>query len=495
MTTGLRLHEAWLGRPDAVTKVTVRAPEVAFVVDHPSRDLGGLVLTATELCRQGITCHLVPLNLMHDQLWTLAPDIVVLNYARPSHARLARDLLDAGIRVGILDTEGAAWETAEAYSELLWTDRALFRRLSFVCMWGPVLARHLEDLGLLSDRQLVVTGCPRFDFYHPDWRRAFADGPVSGRPVLLINTNFSFSNPRFASVERNREHLQQELGLSGDRLEAYYAAEQLAMERMIDLARSLARDFPACDVVLRPHPFESHAPYVDALGHGSGVTVDGEGPVQPRLFAARAVIQRSCSTAAEAAMAGVPTLSPQWLPAPALVGFAEAVSIPCPSYAQLRSRVAALLEGNAGEAAAAAGVRGQLADWFGPLDGQAHQRVAETIRQHLPEASTVDARRCVARLYRLDEPGHSRGQRLAARIRYGLRLSPAWAFRHWRVADGREWLHSNKAFGPDDVAALTGRIARAGDDGQLRMTIRPAQGSNPRGAPVPSHSVTMEPGP
>jgi surface carbohydrate biosynthesis protein len=479
----------------AVGKPRERAPQVALIVDHPARDLGGLVLTATELCRQGMTCHLVPLNLMHDQLWTLAPDLVVLNYARPGHARLARDLLDAGIRVGILDTEGAAWETAEAYSELLWTDRALFRRLSFVCMWGPVLARHLADLGLLSDRQLAVTGCPRFDFYHPSWRRAFEDGSVTSRPVLLINTNFSFSNPRFASVERNREHLEHELGLSGERLEAYYGAEQFAMQGMIDIARSLARDFPACDVVLRPHPFENHAPYVDALGHGAGVAVDGEGPVQPRLFAARAVIQRSCSTAAEAAMAGVPTLSPQWLPAPALVGFAEAVSIPCPSYAQLRSQLAAILAGKDGETDAAASARARLADWFGPLDGQAHRRVAETIRQHLPEQRTVDAGRCVARLYRLNEPGHSRGQRLAARIRYGLRLSPAWAFRHWRVADGREWMRSNKAFGPEDVAALARRIARAGDEGQLRVTIRPAHGSNPRGASVPSHSVTMEPGP
>jgi surface carbohydrate biosynthesis protein len=478
----------WIGRFGA------RPPQVALVVDHPARDLGGLVLTATELCRQGITCHLVPLNLMRDQLWTLAPDLVVLNYARPGHARLARDLIDAGIRVGILDTEGAAWETAEAYSELLWTDRTLFRRLSFVCMWGPVLARHLEDLGLVTDGQLAVTGCPRFDFYHPSWRRAFDDGPATDRPVLLINTNFSYSNPRFASVARNREHLQQELGLSGDRLEAYCAAEQSAMRGMIELARSLAGDFPACDVVLRPHPFESHAPYVGALGKTAGVTIDGDGPVQPRLFAARAVIQRSCSTAAEAAMAGVPTLSPQWLPAPAVVGFAEAVSIPCTSYAQLRERVGAIVGGSDGEGLAATGARGCLADWFGPLDGQAHRRVAETILQHLPATRTVDARRCLAQLYRLDEPGHSRGQRLAARIRYRLRLSPAWAFRHWRVADGREWLRSDKAFGAADVAALAQRIARAADAGQLHTTIRPAPGTNPHGASIPSHSVTLEPG-
>lgn len=475
----------------------LQQPQVALIVDHPSRDLGGLVLTAMELCRRGVTCHLVPLNLMHDQLWTLAPDLVVLNYARPSHAGITRQLLAAGIRVGVLDTEGAAWENWEAYRELLWTDQALWHGLSFACMWGTTLAGQMVSSGLLLESQVAVTGCPRFDFYHPRWRKAFGGSSRPSRPVLLINTNFSFGNPRFASASRNWEQMQREMGIDAERLRACLQAETAALQGMIELARNLARDFPGCDVVLRPHPFEDPSPYLAGLGGTPGITVDGSGPIQSRLFGARAVIQRSCSTAAEAAMADVPTFSPQWLPAPALIPFAEAVSVPCATYDQLRLELERLVDHGGESADEAEARRASLMPWFSRLDGLAHRRVADTIMGHLPATRSVDMRACTANLYQLGDRGRSMGQRLGARVRYALRLSPAWAFRQWRVADGESWRQSDKRFGVDDVAELVRRIRNAdacATPGPDQLTVAPSRLRNPHGAPVPSRSVMMRTG-
>lgn len=475
----------------------LKQPRVALIVDHPSRDLAGLVLTAMELCRRGVTCHLVPLNLMHDQLWTLAPDLVVLNYARPAHARITRQLLDAGIRVGVLDTEGAAWESWEAYRELLWTDQALWHELSFACMWGPALARQMVSTGLLLDSQVTVTGCPRFDFYHQRWREVFGGNSRPSRPVLLINTNFSFGNPRFASASRNWEQMQREMGVDADRLRACLEAETAALQGMITLARNLARDFSGCDVVLRPHPFEDPSPYLAGLAATPGVTVDGSGPIQSRLFGARAIIQRSCSTAAEAAMADVPTLSPQWLPAPALIPFAEAVSISCATYDQLRLELVRIMDRGGTSDEVAEARRASLMEWFFRLDGLAHRRVADTITERLPATRTVNMRACTANLYQLGDPTRSVGQRLGARVRYALRLSPAWAFRQWRVADGEAWRQSDKRFGVDDVAELVRRIRNADvcpAPGLERLVVAPARSGNPHGAPVPSRSVTIRAG-
>jgi surface carbohydrate biosynthesis protein len=478
-----------------MSPLTGAGPRVAFIVDHPARDLGGLVLVAAELCRHGITCHLVPLNLMHGQIWSLAPDLVVLNYARPGNARIARALLDAGIRVGVLDTEGAAWETPDAYSELAWSDRDQLHRLAFVCMWGPLLARHMVDRGLLLASQVSVTGCPRFDFYHSRWHGVFDESATPQRPVLLINTNFSFSNPRFATARRNREHLEKELGLGAERVSAYLQAEQAAMRGMIELAKSLAGDFPECEVVLRPHPFEEPTPYALEMAGCAGVTVDGSGPIQSRLSSSLAVIQRSCSTAAEAAMAGVPTLSPQWLPAPALIPFAEAVSVRCGSYQDMRAELCRIMGGAGATRSATLAARENLSDWFAASDGRAYRRVADTVRAALPRERTVSEARCIANLYQLSNPEQSRRQRLAARLRYALRLSPAWAFRQWRIADGAAWCGSEKYFGVDDVTRLAGRIARADAGRELdpaRLRIGAAQTDNPRGGPVRSHSVTVQ---
>lgn len=469
-------------------------PHVAFVVDHPARDLGGLVLTAATLAQTGVACHLVPLNLAQGQLWALAPDLVVLNYARPGNALLAQALLDAGIRIAVLDTEGAAWEDCDAYCELLWKDPALLGAVSVACLWGPALARHLVTKGLLTEAQVAVTGCPRFDFYHPRWRRAAANVRTGTRPCLLVNTNFSFSNPRFASAARNWEQMERELGLSADRLAALRDAETHALHGMISLARNLAHDFPDCDVVLRPHPFEDPAPYQAGCRDGEGVTVDGSGSIQARLLQARAVIQRSCSTAAEAAMAGVPTLSPQWLPAPLLIPFAEAVSIPCGTYDDLRAELRQLISARIDPAAQTRVAERVLPDWFGPLDGQAHQRVADAIHSQLPGQRLVDTQRCATHLYQLDGQPRAAGARLAAHLRYALRLSPAWSFRRWQVADAKDWRTSDKAFGTAEVErhwhAMRTELLDFGETpGDLRIT--PSVGRYARAAGAPAHSVTM----
>jgi hypothetical protein len=314
---------------------------------------------------------------------------------------------------------------------------------------------------------------------------------------VLINTNFSFGNPRFASASRNWEQMQRELGLDASRLTAYLEAETTALQGMIELARNLARDFPACDVLLRPHPFEDPSPYLAELEGTPGITIDGSGPIQSRLFGARAVIQRSCSTAAEAAMAGVPTLSPQWLPAPALIPFAEAVSVPCATYEQLGLELARIMEVGGVSDQAAEAARESLTDWFFRLDGFAHRRVADAIVEHLPVTRSVDVDRCVANLYQLRDPTHTAGQRLAARVRHTLRLSPAWAFRQWRVADGESWRQSDKRFGVADVVELVRRIrvASGEDTPELgRLTVTPGKSENPHGAPVRSYSVTMQAG-
>ena len=84
---------------------------IALVVDNPYRDLPGLVLLAWRLCRSGATCYLVPVNLRNIELWHLAPDFVLFSYFRPANQELARQLMEADIRVGVLDSEGSIFSS------------------------------------------------------------------------------------------------------------------------------------------------------------------------------------------------------------------------------------------------------------------------------------------------------------------------------------------------------------------------------------------------
>src|SRR5688500_5327025 len=99
----------------------MRAKEgrVALVVDNPTRDLPGLVLLAHTLASRGVVVYLVPMQRQYVELRALRPDLVVLNYLRPSNDDLAATLLARGTLVTVLDTEGGVFPDLNRYEQTL----------------------------------------------------------------------------------------------------------------------------------------------------------------------------------------------------------------------------------------------------------------------------------------------------------------------------------------------------------------------------------------
>jgi len=440
-------------------------PRVALIVDHPQRDLPGMVLTALELGRRGVVCHLVPLNLQERELLALAPDFVLINYLRLGNERVIRVLLSAGIRVGLLDTEGAIWSDCGAYTELLWQDPDLLRAIHPACMWGPRMADCLVAGGFLDPSQIVVTGCPRFDLYHPDWANVLREPSAVVRPRILINTNFSGVNPRFATVDQNRRQFAESFGWSEARIAGHLEAERQGIAGMIELARRLAGDFPALEVQVRPHPFEDVTHYEEALKDLPGIRIGNERPVQTDIFQAAVVVQRSCSTAIEAAMAGVPTVSPRWVETPVEIPIAEAVSVPCDSYATLRDAVEQALAGAGGPPPSVQHAReAVMRDYFHRLDGRSHVRVADAVMRELAKGSGTSVSACRRALYCVDNPESSLIAEAGARVRRMLGLSPYWCFRERRSVPPAWWTTGAKAYSAADVSRLAERVLLATGD-------------------------------
>ena len=78
---------------------------VCLVVDHPLRDLDGLVLLGAHLASRGVEVFLVPMYDKHE-IWLLRPDLVLLNYLRYAHGGFLKACHAADVAVGVLDTEG-----------------------------------------------------------------------------------------------------------------------------------------------------------------------------------------------------------------------------------------------------------------------------------------------------------------------------------------------------------------------------------------------------
>lgn len=440
-------------------------PSVALIVDHPQRDLAGLVLTAFELCQRGYDCHLVPLNLQDTEIWALAPDFVLLNYLRRFNEPFVRRLVEARIPYGLLDTEGAVFGSLEEYAELHCEDISLLHGARCACIWGPRVAQYLIGEGLYHAERLQVTGCPRFDLYAPQWRSVVLDGVEAGdggRPRILMNTNFSIVNPRFTSSEENIALYHAQLGWSMERLKAYTDTERVAISETIDLARIIATRFPECTIVVRPHPHESTEPYCSELADVPNIELNVDGPVQPQIFRARAVVQRSCTTAIEAALGNVPTLSPRWITPPMEAPMSEAVSIGCDTPDAVCATLEEVLAGTyEPDAELQRETECVITEWFHRRDGLAFRRVSDAVAAAACGERQVDERLCKRYMHGLYIDERHPEPHPANRLRYLLGLSPHWSARRLRAVPEDWWPKSDKAFTAEEVRSLVSRIERA----------------------------------
>jgi surface carbohydrate biosynthesis protein len=431
---------------------------VALVVDNPLRDLAGLTLLAARLAEHGAICHLVPMVAQEAELRALAPDVAVVNYLRPTNERVVRDLVDAEVGVVVLDTEGGVFADVAAYARTLTADSSLRSAVLAYCSWGRVLARHAVDDGWFRADQVEVTGAPRFDLYAPSLRPfALTANPVAmsvPTPIILFNGNFPVANPRYQSADQEATMLVERFGWSRSAVDEWQRTQRLSMEQLSTLAVTVARTHPAATVVYRPHPFENGQAYDRLLTGANNVRLVQEGTVDAWILRSSAVVQRSCTTAIEAALAGVPALSPTWIPTAVEMPYPEAVSVPCANLDEFERTIARALAGvDVVPDASRAALVDVVDAWFSAIDGRANERVAAVVL----DRGTVHERR--AHLRRCRAIGGRRGaswpRRLAKRY-----LPPE--VRRLSPAPGTRARATSKLFTLDAIERLLSALREAG---------------------------------
>jgi len=416
---------------------------VALVVDNPLRDLPGIVLVALTLCDHGATCYLVPMNLAQRELCALAPDFVLLNYLRRANEALAQMLLDAGIGLGVLDTEGGVFPSFDSYAATMAQGSKTRLGIACYCAWGHQLARHVVEQGWYRSDQVVVTGAPRFDFYVPPWRAAalrMSSEYVGGcpPPIILVNGSFALANPAFTSPEEEAK-LWAKSGHDPYEVARWQEGQRATMACFAELANNLARRFSDATFVYRPHPFERVETYHRLLDTRDNLRLTRAGTVDGWILRAAAVIQHGSSTAVEAGLAGVPALFPAWIPTAMPLRVPEVASVQCAS------------------------------------DGKAHDRVAQAVLQHARPCDPKERLRACRRALYGGLDGGVRA-RASGAVRRALGLPPDWSFRRWRIVVPASWDRSLKRFGVREVAAIVTAVEEASrGSAQMRIGVRAAQ--------------------
>jgi hypothetical protein len=179
-------------------------------------------------------------------------------------------------------------------------------------------------------------------------------------------------------------------GFERDVVVKWQSTAQRAMHELSALCNNLASTFPEVTFVYRPHPFERSDTYGDLLDSLPNLHLVKAGTVDGWILRASAVLQRACSTAIEAAIAGVPAISPAWIPTAIPMPTAEAVSVPYETEEALVHALKSVLAGSfEWPAAARRALDEVICDWFYKVDGRAHERVASQLLD-MPDTGNGD---------------------------------------------------------------------------------------------------------
>ena len=292
------------------------------------------------------------------------------------------------------------------------------RYVSHLFAWGPDNAElwrqydHLPD-----DIPIHITGNPRSDMLRPELRSFYEDEVKQLRneygDFILINTNFNHVNAYgpdmnlFKPVKRpgqNPAFGRAARGMSRDYAEGLRAHKQAVFEHFKKLIPALAKAFPETNIVVRPHPTESHEVYQNIASQFERVYVTNEGNVVPWLMATRSVIHNGCTTGVEAYMMGVPAISYR-----AVVnedydyGFyvlPNKMSHQCFNFEQLRSLLKKILNGQVGAADGddrRAMIKHYLTAQEGPLACERMVDVLETIAEKFGLSSSLTVKNKLTR--------------------------------------------------------------------------------------------------
>ena len=431
---------------------------VALIVDNPARDLDGLVLVARALAARGASALLVPMYQQGIDLPLLAPDAVVVNFVRAANVDLLRAYRALGIRTVVLDTEGGILSSRGANAPATWARR--FRDaghgelVDLHCFWGPALAEAFVAEGALPESRIRVTGCPRFDFCFPPWRASLAR-PEHG--YVLVNTNFSAVNPRFARGGERAALIA--AGWEPGYVDTLLGEIARAHEGYLAALDALAAALGDAPLIVRPHPFERAELYRERLAGRANVRVDPSGDVLSRIANARCVVHLNCGTSVEAVMLRRPPLAMEFLNTDFLRRHSPLPSAVSAPMASLDALVAAARDPAPVDAARpyAELYDRHIRPWFHLADGKAAERVAAAA---LEAASGAAPRRGLARALAGGRPAPSAAQRLQGALGVALGTSTSAGLR--ALLDPRR---RAKSFTPAEVESSLRRIDAAEGSG------------------------------
>lgn len=292
-------------------------PSIYILVEESARELTGKTLVAAIAARRGFSVVIGQQWLLIDNLMDLPPGLILFKGNNGVQHRNMKRAKRAGHMVASIEEEA-----------LIVIDETELRRLydtgvNATC--DLFLAHGRAQADLLSawfpgiNARVVVTGNPRIDLFRPEFLKRIHQEAARIRDeygrYILFNLNYGTINSGYGDVLGYFDacvsgNIYNPRDSADDRL--FGDLVQWENDNLAAMAQAIARldrDLPSIGMVVRPHPSERLEVWQQALLEHPRVAVVRAGSHLPWTLASEIMVHTSCTTGAEAYLAGHAALS------------------------------------------------------------------------------------------------------------------------------------------------------------------------------------------
>ena len=416
--------------------------KLLIITPYNGRDLNGHALLGYYLMKKyNIECEYINGYGVEQKVLAHRADGIVIDHASWNFkADLIRFCKGLGIPVFVLPTEGFFFNH-EIILQLAGLQKGIMHLIDHQFVWGDYVLDALDEKGLYRHDQYSKTGHPRFDYYHPSLhsffpsREEFMHNLGFAKPhntTILWATNTPYI---FWPKEKIIQRYTKKAHFKAEAVEDMLHDQELQYNASTSIISELAQRHAEYNFIIKVHPAERVDHYDTLVEKHPNIKLGYNTSIHPFLMHSEVLFQRNCTTATEAWFMGKPTLQLEGenYRRKEYSAYADG-SITVRTTQDTEEAIEHILKNPKTSDSIKAKQNEFILQFFGTIDGKAHQRVGDALAQWMNKGDVALKQKHLSILYPIAEKQYwqERHSRLPAQAKKVLGLDPDQSFRFWK---------------------------------------------------------------
>ncbi|MDA7695621.1 hypothetical protein N8788_04605 [Candidatus Pelagibacter sp.] len=263
-----------------------------------------VIISDISSIKRGLRSGVLPPGIFHVKSLTPSSDLISIH----------EEMVNSGTIITSLDEESGILDQGyKGFADERYSDKTI-EQSSAIFGWGDDDVKILKQIYPKHSSKIYKTGSPRIDLCKSQFSKKWVlPSSAPSKPFLLISSNLhtaNFKKPfhewggfKPYQLKKNISYFKSDPILFKKQFDKV-SEDTRKLAAFVEAVHHLSNTHNGYDIVLRPHPLENIDAWKVYLRGISNVHVIREGPINPWINNAFAIMHNSCTTAIEATVFG-----------------------------------------------------------------------------------------------------------------------------------------------------------------------------------------------